>query len=88
MESSSVLTRCDFQIASKIKPGPSEGGPPPSLKRPIGIDPAAAGETSCKIQMHPLQMAPDAAGNAERQCTLSGMPSSIAAAKNAITVRE
>ena len=32
------------QIASKIKPGPSEGGlPPPSLKRPIGIDPAAAG---------------------------------------------
>ena len=31
-------------------------------------------------------MAPDAAGNAERQCTLSGMPSSIAAAKNSITV--
>ena len=32
------------QIASKIKPGPSEGGlSPPSLKHPIGIDPAAAG---------------------------------------------
>ena len=32
-----------LQIASKIKPGPSEGGPPPSLKRPIGIDPTAVG---------------------------------------------
>ena len=30
-------------------------------------------------------MAPDASGNAERQCTLSGMPSAIATAKNAIT---
>jgi len=135
------------QIASKIKPGPSDGGPPPSLKRPIGLDgdgpdskkrfdmmmssengpgaaipggmPGAGGggpevptsemimvpdkmvgliigrggesimrlqsETGCKIQMHPLQMAPDASGNAERQCTLSGMPSAIAAAKNNIT---